>query len=64
MKREYRTPIAKKVCFEYEQNVVASNNNCQWGGQFTDGYRLCRDTNVPMADTKARMTCDWITPGD
>ena len=63
MKREYEMPIAKKVTFEYEQSVVASGN-CQWGGQFTDDYQFCAETNVPMGNSKARMTCDWLSPGD
>ena len=63
MKREYKTPIAKKVTFEYEQSVVASDI-CQWGGQFTDEKRGCFTTNVPMGTYSTRMTCDWLSPSD
>ena len=63
MKKAYVQPEAKKVVFNYAEAVTAAQSGCQWGGNFTDDYRGCYDTNIPMGGS-TRVACDWITPKD
>lgn len=47
MKRKYETPVAEKVNFKYQEQVVASNSTCQsvW---VNIGLSECTDGNKHM----------------
>lgn len=58
MKKQYTTPTAKKVTFNYEK-VVANSAPCFWGsyyqGQFC--HETYQSTGVSLASTPE---CGWI----
>ena len=43
MKKTYETPVAEKVCFDYQEQVVASSSECYWVGQAVRNYHGCTD---------------------
>ena len=43
MKKEYGTPKAEKVTFDYSEVVVASNTVCKWVQEDTEAGRGCKD---------------------
>ncbi len=42
MKRQYSTPIARRVSFNYEKVVAASPIKCYWGSYYEGRY--CHET--------------------
>lgn len=59
MKKQYTTPTAKKVTFNYEKVVASSVNPCFWGSYYEGRY--CHETyqsrNVSLASVPE---CGWI----
>ena len=50
MKKTYETPVAEKVCFDYQEQVVASG--CYWTGQTTRGYQGCYEEHIGAMNNK------------
>ena len=48
MKRNYRHPMAEKLTFDYEENVVASGSQGHKYRLYTDGYFGCRETETDI----------------
>ena len=52
MKKEYEAPIAEKISFCYQEQVVASDTGGTGGGSHictgtrSDAYVMCRDNTV------------------
>lgn len=59
MKKQYTTPTAKKVTFNYEKVVAQSGTPCFWGSYYQGQY--CHVTyqneNVSLASVPE---CGWI----
>lgn len=66
MKKNYEKPLAKKVTFNY-QKVVAASQNCIWHTPKNLGYRGCQDVVIGMEVTTLELDpdgCGWSTPDD
>ena len=46
LKKTYETPAAEKVCFDYQEQVVASGSDCYWAGQTVRAYQGCTETHT------------------
>jgi hypothetical protein len=46
--REYKTPIAEKLTFDYTETVVASGSSGHKYRLYTDGYFGCRETETDI----------------
>ena len=43
MKKEYVTPTAEKMEFDYTNVVVASGDNCRTGGEYSETGLGCKE---------------------
>lgn len=58
MKKEYNTPMAEKVQFDYTETVMASKGHKYQ--LYTDGYYACRETPTDKwVDGDMTASCTW-----
>ena len=56
--KEYKTPVAEKVVFDYSDNVVASSGHKY--RLYTDGYFGCRETPTDVwVNGDMSTNCNW-----
>ena len=66
MKKNYEKPLAKKVTFNY-QKVVAASQNCIWHTPTTQNYTGCFKVPNGREVTPLALDqdfCGWLTQGD
>ena len=59
MKKQYTTPTAKKVTFNYEKVVAQSGTTCHWGSYYQG--KFCNETHQGQGVSLASVPeCGWV----
>lgn len=66
MKKNYEKPLAKKITFNY-QKVVAASQNCIWHTPKNRDYRGCEEVVIGLMVNPLALDqdgCGWLRPDD